>query len=156
MTVGLQWLSSIRTFSSGSTTLLYDGVSMSINGCCCCCKGGFVKVTSTVIAAKVVVVVSIVIVTGCFSKVVGCCVGSWRCCLVVVCEQQNVGGGSCLCDSLWRCLRFFYVCWVRVLVQLLFSFAYCYFTTPNLAFLVLVRIHCDFNKFHFGFFKKKR
>jgi len=33
-------------------------------------------VTSIVVAAKVVVVVSIVIVTGCFSKLVGCCVGS--------------------------------------------------------------------------------
>ena len=27
-------------------------------------------------------------------------------------------------------------------------------STPNLAFLVLVRIHCDFNKFHFCFLKK--
>jgi len=39
-------------------------------------KGGFVKVTSIVVVVKVVVVVSIVIVTDCFSKVVGCCVGS--------------------------------------------------------------------------------
>jgi hypothetical protein len=27
-----------------------------------------------------------------------------------------------------------------------------YFTIPNLSLLVLVMIHCDFNKFHFGFF----
>jgi len=33
-------------------------------------------VSSIVVVAKVVVVVSIVIVTNCFSKVVGCCVGS--------------------------------------------------------------------------------
>jgi len=50
----------------------------------------------------------------------------------------------------------FYVCWVMALVQLLFSFVCCYFTTPNLAFLVLVRIHRDFSKFHFSFFKNKK
>jgi hypothetical protein len=33
-------------------------------------------VSSIVVVAKMVVVVSIVIVTGCFSNVVGCCVGS--------------------------------------------------------------------------------
>jgi len=90
--------------------------------------------------------------------VVGCCVGSWCCWLGVVCEQQNVGSGSCFCGCLWcwLCVFFiFYVCWVKVLVQLLFSFVCCYFTTSNLAFLVLVKIHCDFNKFYFNFFKKK-
>ena len=35
-------------------------------------------------------------------------------------------------------------------------FVCCYFKTPNLALIVLVMIHCDFNKFHFSFFKKKR
>lgn len=35
------------------------------------------------------------------------------------------------------------------------SFVCCYFKTPSLAFLVLVRIHCNFNKFHFRFLKKK-
>jgi len=31
----------------------------------------------------------------------------------------------------------------------------CFFTTPGPAPLVLVRTHCDFNKFHFNFLKKK-
>jgi hypothetical protein len=36
------------------------------------------------------------------------------------------------------------------------SFVCRYFTTPSLPLLVLVRSHCDFNKFHFGFLKKKQ
>jgi hypothetical protein len=35
------------------------------------------------------------------------------------------------------------------------TFVCCYFTIPSLTLLVLVKIHCDFNKFQFGFFKKK-
>lgn len=42
------------------------------------------------------------------------------------------------------------------MLLLLFSFVCSYFSTPNLALLVLVSIHCDFNKFHFDFFKKKK
>jgi len=34
------------------------------------------------------------------------------------------------------------------------SFVCCYFTTPVLASLVLVKTHCDFNKFHFSLLKK--
>jgi hypothetical protein len=34
------------------------------------------------------------------------------------------------------------------------SFACCYFKIPSLAFLVLARILCVLNKFHFIFFKK--
>ena len=91
VSVGLQRLGSIRTFSSGSTTLFIwwfvdvdrwwwcccceVGFCCCASCCCCCCKGGFVKVSSIVVVAKVVVV-SIVIVSGCFSKVVDCCVGS--------------------------------------------------------------------------------
>ncbi|RHN69193.1 hypothetical protein MtrunA17_Chr3g0122061 [Medicago truncatula] len=66
--VGPQRLGSIRTFSSGSTTLLSGGLSMWVDGV------DAMKVTSIVVVAKVVVV-SIVIVIGCSSKVVGCCVG---------------------------------------------------------------------------------
>jgi len=63
VSVGLQQLGSIITFSSDTTTLLSGGFSMWIDGvaagCCCCCrKGGFV----------VVFVVSIVIVTSCFVR----------------------------------------------------------------------------------------
>ena len=57
-----------------------------------------------------------------------------------------------LCQLVTLVEVFFYVCWVRVLVQLLFSFVCYYFMTSSLAFLVLVRIHYDFNKFHFDFF----
>jgi len=35
------------------------------------------------------------------------------------------------------------------------SFVCHYFTVPSLILLVLIRTHCDFNKFHFGFIKKK-
>jgi hypothetical protein len=56
--------------------LLCEGGFCCCPGCCRCYKGGFVKVTSIVVVVKVVIVVSIVIVIGCFSKVVGCCVGS--------------------------------------------------------------------------------
>jgi hypothetical protein len=41
-------------------------------------------------------------------------------------------------------------------VVVVFFVLFCYGTNPILAFLVLVRIHCDFNKFHFSFFKKKK
>jgi len=35
------------------------------------------------------------------------------------------------------------------------SFVCYYFKTPNLTLVVLVKIHYDFNKFHFNFFKIK-
>lgn len=35
--------------------------------------------------------------------------------------------------------------------HLSFVFVFGYFMTPTLALLVLVRTHCDFNKFHFCF-----
>jgi len=50
--VGLQWLGSIRTFLFGSTTLLYDGLSMWIDGVAAV-KVDFV-VALVVVVAKVV------------------------------------------------------------------------------------------------------
>jgi len=50
--VVLQWLGSIRTFSSGSTTLLSDGLSMSINGVAAV-KVDFVVGLVVVVVAKV-------------------------------------------------------------------------------------------------------
>jgi hypothetical protein len=38
-------------------------------------------------------------ILGCFSKVVGCCVGFYVVVRGVVCKKQNVGGGSCFCGS---------------------------------------------------------
>jgi len=121
---------------------------------------------------------------------------SW--CSGVVCEQRNVGDGSCFCnrcDDVWGFwYTFCFCCFVDrgvsfVLVFLFISFGdipllrgvsyrffgffslihgcmgfplgaphlsfvYCYFKTSSLALIVLVKIHCDFNKFHFSFFKK--
>jgi len=48
--MGLQRLGSIRTFSSGSTTLLYGGLSMWIDGVAAV-KVGFVIALDVVVAA---------------------------------------------------------------------------------------------------------
>ena len=121
-----------------------------------------------------------------------------RCCSGIVCEQQDVDGGSCFfgsCDDVWGfwynfCLccfvdcgvsfvlgvsiidfedspllggisyRFFWIfssmhgCWDFSLEASHLSFVCCYFQIPSLTLIVLVKIHCGFNKFHFDFFKK--
>ena len=74
-----------------------------------------------------------------------------------MCEQRTVGGGSCFLWQLVMLVEGFYVCWVcwvRVLGTTFIFLCMLLPTTPSLAFLVLVRIHCDFNKFYFDFFKK--